>query len=153
MPATISTTKTKPSTRVASRKRRSSAPRATAAAASKKAAEPAPLSRAVGRPPRPGERHQNEGHGRRLTVAFEALEVFPALAESRDRLLLVVSKDHVATADIVTAVESDVALTIAVLRLANQVQGAQGPRGYGRQGRRAVERLGSADAGRPRPHL
>ncbi len=73
-----------------------------------------------------GERHQNEGHGRRLTAAFEALEAFPALAESRNRLLAVVSKDHVATADIVTAVESDVALTIAVLRLANQVHVGRG---------------------------
>jgi putative nucleotidyltransferase with HDIG domain len=73
-----------------------------------------------------GERHQNEGHGRRLTLAFEALEAFPALAESRDRLIAVVSKDHVATADIVTAVESDVALIIAVLRLANHAQGGRG---------------------------
>src|ERR1035438_8369727 len=67
-----------------------------------------------------GERHQNEGHGRRLTMAFEALEAFPALAESRDRLLSVISKDHVATADVVAAVESDVALIIAVLRLASR---------------------------------
>jgi putative nucleotidyltransferase with HDIG domain len=72
--------------------------------------------------PAAGERHQNEGHGRRLTMAFEALEAFPALAESRDRLLAVVSKDHVATADVVSAVESDVALIIAVLRLANRAQ-------------------------------
>src|SRR6202050_1391220 len=70
-----------------------------------------------------GERHQNEGHGRRLTMAFEALEGFPALAESRDRLLAVISRDHVATADVVTAVESDVALLIAVLRLANEGRG------------------------------
>jgi putative nucleotidyltransferase with HDIG domain len=72
--------------------------------------------------PASGERHQNEGHGRRLTMAFEALEAFPALAESRDRLLSVVSKDHVATADVVSAVESDVALIIAVLRLANRAR-------------------------------
>jgi HD-like signal output (HDOD) protein/DNA-binding CsgD family transcriptional regulator len=72
------------------------------------------------------ERHQNEGHGRRLTMAFEALEAFPALAESRDRLLTVISKDHVATADVVSAVESDVALAIAVLRMANQAQGGPG---------------------------
>jgi putative nucleotidyltransferase with HDIG domain len=71
-------------------------------------------------------RRQGEGHGRRLTIAFEALEAFPALAESRNRLLAVVEKDNVATADIVTAVESDVALSIAVLRLANQVQGSRG---------------------------
>ncbi len=74
-----------------------------------------------------GERHQNEGHGRRLTMAFEALEAFPALAESRDRLLSVIAKDHVATADIVTAVESDVALIIAVLRLGNRT-----PTGHGK---------------------
>jgi HD-like signal output (HDOD) protein/DNA-binding CsgD family transcriptional regulator len=59
-------------------------------------------------------------------MAFEALEAFPALAESRDRLLTVVARDHVATADVVTAVESDVALITAVLRLANQVQGRRG---------------------------
>jgi putative nucleotidyltransferase with HDIG domain len=73
-----------------------------------------------------GERHQNEGHGRRLTMAFEALEAFPALAESRDRLLSVISKDHVATADVVSAVESDVALIIAVLRLANRAKDGRG---------------------------
>jgi putative nucleotidyltransferase with HDIG domain len=73
-----------------------------------------------------GGRHQNEGHGRRLTQAFEALEAFPALAESRKRLLAVISKDHVATADVVSAVESDVALVTAVLRMANQAQGTRG---------------------------
>jgi putative nucleotidyltransferase with HDIG domain len=83
-------------------------------------------ARANGTPPAAAERHQNEGHGRRLTMAFEALEAFPALAESRNRLLSVVSKDHVATADIVSAVESDVALIIAVLRLANSAQDGRG---------------------------
>ena len=73
-----------------------------------------------------GQRHQDEGHGRRLTMAFEALEAFPALAESRDRLLAVISKEHVATADVVTAVESDVALIIAVLRLANRARDGRG---------------------------
>src|SRR3954453_14909806 len=73
-----------------------------------------------------GGRHQNEGHGRRLTMAFEALEAFPALAESRNRLLSVISKDNVATADVVAAVESDVALITAVLRLANRAQASAG---------------------------
>lgn len=73
----------------------------------------------------PGRR-PNEGHGKRLTSAFEALEAFPALAESRNRLLAVVEKDNVATADIVSAVESDVALSISVLRLANQVKEGRG---------------------------
>jgi len=84
--------------------------------------------RAGGSPAAPaahGARHQNEGHGRRLTMAFEALEAFPALAESRNRLLAVMSGDHVATADIVTAVESDVALIIAVLRVANHAQSSR----------------------------
>jgi putative nucleotidyltransferase with HDIG domain len=85
----------------------------------RRASQPAPRTGASNQAP--GERHQNEGHGRRLTMAFEALEAFPALAESRDRLLMVISKDHVATADVVSAVESDVALIIAVLRLANRV--------------------------------
>ena len=69
------------------------------------------------------QRHHNEGHGRRLTDAFEALEAFPALAESRNRLLRVVSQERVSSSDVVAAVESDVALVIAVLRLANQVEG------------------------------
>jgi putative nucleotidyltransferase with HDIG domain len=91
-----------------------------------KASAPGTAARANGPVPSTGERHQNEGHGRRLTMAFEALEGFPALAESRDRLLSVVAKDHVATADVVSAVESDVALIIAVLRLANRVQDGRG---------------------------
>jgi len=69
-----------------------------------------------------GRRH-NEGHGRRLTAAFEALEAFPALAESRNRLLRLVSAERISSGDVVTAVESDVALVIAVLRVANQIEG------------------------------
>src|SRR6478609_3821562 len=66
-------------------------------------------------------RSRNEGHGKRLTAAFEALEVYPALAESRDRLLALVGEEHPSTGDVVRAIESDVALVIAVLRLANGV--------------------------------
>jgi putative nucleotidyltransferase with HDIG domain len=69
------------------------------------------------------ERHHNEGHGRRLTAAFEALEAFPVLAESRNRVMRLFEGGEPATADIVSAVESDVALAIAVMRLANQVDG------------------------------
>jgi len=67
-------------------------------------------------------RRENEGHGRRLTAAFEALEAFPALAESRDRVLRLVTAERIATGDVIAAVESDVALVISVLRLANQVE-------------------------------
>src|SRR6476659_9763611 len=69
------------------------------------------------------QRQHNEGHGRRLTAAFEALEAFPALAESRNRVLRLFGQDQTSTAEVVAAVESDVALAIAVLRVANQVQG------------------------------
>jgi len=68
-------------------------------------------------------RRHNEGHGRRLTAAFKALEAFPALAESRNRVLLLFSEDRASTGEVVNAVESDVALAIAVLRVANQTQG------------------------------
>ena len=71
-------------------------------------------------------------------MAFEALEAFPALAESRNRLLAVISKDHVATADVVTAVESDVALIIAVLRLANRARDGKGTVETIVRGRRAA---------------
>src|ERR1044072_1460029 len=66
----------------------------------------------VGRP-------RNEGHGKRLTAAFEALEVFPALAESRNRLLALISEERPSIGDVVRAIESDVALVISVMRLAN----------------------------------
>jgi putative nucleotidyltransferase with HDIG domain len=70
-----------------------------------------------------GIRHHNEGHGRRLTAAFEALEAFPVLAESRNRVLRLFTLEKPPTADVVAAVESDVALAIATLRLANRVDG------------------------------
>jgi HD-like signal output (HDOD) protein/DNA-binding CsgD family transcriptional regulator len=69
------------------------------------------------------QRHHNEGHGRRLTAAFEALEAFPALAESRDRVLRLFEAERPSIADLVAAVESDLALTVAVLRLANRIEG------------------------------
>src|SRR5947208_8019799 len=87
-----------------------------------------PATAAVSAAPAPpdsaaAQRRHNEGHGRRLTQAFEALEAFPALAESRNRILRLFQEEKVSTGDLVAAVESDVALAVAVLRLANQVQG------------------------------
>jgi putative nucleotidyltransferase with HDIG domain len=69
------------------------------------------------------ERHHNEGHGRRLTAAFEALEAFPVLVESRNRVLRLFESGDPATADVISAVESDVALAVAVMRLGNAVDG------------------------------
>jgi putative nucleotidyltransferase with HDIG domain len=64
-------------------------------------------------------RSRNEGHGKRLTAAFEALEVFPALAESRNRLMALTAEERPSIGDMVRAIESDVALVIAIMRLAN----------------------------------
>jgi putative nucleotidyltransferase with HDIG domain len=69
------------------------------------------------------QRHHNEGHGRRLTAAFEALEAFPVLVESRNRVMRLFEAGDPPTADVVEAIESDVALAVAVLRLANRVDG------------------------------
>jgi len=69
------------------------------------------------------ERHHNEGHGRRLTAAFEALEAFPMLVESRNRVLRLFEAGEPSTADVVASVEADVSLCITVLRLANQIDG------------------------------
>jgi len=88
------------------------------------------------------ERRHNEGHGRRLTAAFEALESFPALAESRDRLLRVVEHEPVSVGDVIAAIESDVALVIAVTRVANAVKGPT--RGRVESVFQAVELLGPA---------
>jgi putative nucleotidyltransferase with HDIG domain len=65
-------------------------------------------------------RRHNEGHGRRLTAAFEALEAYPALAESRNRVLRVVRDERASAGEVVAAVESDTALMVAVLRMANR---------------------------------
>jgi putative nucleotidyltransferase with HDIG domain len=73
----------------------------------------------------PPSRH-NEGHGRRLTAAFEALEGFPALAESRNRVLRLVSEEAPSVSELVAAIESDVALVISVMRLANKHHGHRG---------------------------
>jgi putative nucleotidyltransferase with HDIG domain len=92
-------------------------PRATAAPAPP--AAPRAAAPAAPQPYAAVSRSRNEGHGKRLTAAFEALEVFPALAESRNRLLALVSEERPSIGDMVRAIESDVALVIAIMRLAN----------------------------------
>jgi putative nucleotidyltransferase with HDIG domain len=68
-------------------------------------------------------RHHNEGHGRRLTAAFEALEAYPVLVESRNRVLRLFEDGEPSMADVVSAVEADVALSVTVVRLANAIEG------------------------------
>ncbi len=99
----------------------------------------------IGRPTDPAaarERHHNEGQGRRLTSAFEALEAFPMLNATRDRVVDLFAEGEPTTADLVRAVEGDLALTIAVMRLANR--GEKASRGRVDSAVRAVETLSSA---------
>jgi putative nucleotidyltransferase with HDIG domain len=58
--------------------------------------------------------------GSRLAEAFEAVERFPVLIESRERVIAAATAETARTGEIVEAVESDVSLAIAVLRQANR---------------------------------
>jgi putative nucleotidyltransferase with HDIG domain len=58
--------------------------------------------------------------GSRLAEAFEAVERFPVLIESRERVMRAATAETSRLGELVEAVESDVALTIAVLRFANR---------------------------------
>jgi putative nucleotidyltransferase with HDIG domain len=58
--------------------------------------------------------------GTRLAEAFEAVERFPLMVESRERVMRAATAETARLSDIVAAVESDVALTVAVLRFANR---------------------------------
>jgi putative nucleotidyltransferase with HDIG domain len=60
-----------------------------------------------------GERHA-------LPRAFERMESLPALTESRDRLLALLRTPEPSASAIVEAVEADMALVVAVLRMANR---------------------------------
>src|SRR3982750_3349480 len=64
--------------------------------------------------------------GSRLAEAFEAVERFPVLFESRERVMRAATAETARVGEIVAAVESDVALTIAVLRFANRSGKAAG---------------------------
>jgi putative nucleotidyltransferase with HDIG domain len=69
---------------------------------------------------RPFRTRRSAGAGTRLAVAFDALEGLPAFAQSRGRLLDAVRAERPSTEELVAAVESDVALSIRVLRRANR---------------------------------
>lgn len=58
--------------------------------------------------------------GSRLAEAFEAVERFPVLIESRERVITAATAEAARIGDLVEAVESDVALSISVLRFANR---------------------------------
>ncbi|MGN6665338.1 MAG: HDOD domain-containing protein [Solirubrobacterales bacterium] len=58
--------------------------------------------------------------GSRLAEAFEAVERFPVLVESRERVIAAATAETARPSEIVEAVESDVSLAISVLRHANR---------------------------------
>ncbi len=58
--------------------------------------------------------------GSRLAEAFEAVERFPVLIESRERVIAAATAETARIGELVEAVEADVALTISVLRFANR---------------------------------
>ncbi|MGB7589448.1 MAG: HDOD domain-containing protein [Solirubrobacterales bacterium] len=62
--------------------------------------------------------------GARLAAAFEAVERFPALIESRARVMHAATAETARIGELIDAVESDVALAIAVLRYANRSGGS-----------------------------
>jgi putative nucleotidyltransferase with HDIG domain len=57
--------------------------------------------------------------GTALRAAFDALEDLPALPQSRDRLLDAAHSERPSTGELIAAIESDVALSTRVLRLAS----------------------------------
>jgi putative nucleotidyltransferase with HDIG domain len=58
--------------------------------------------------------------GSRLAEAFEAVERFPVLIESRERVIRAATAETARVGELVDAVEGDVGLAIAVLRFANR---------------------------------
>jgi putative nucleotidyltransferase with HDIG domain len=64
--------------------------------------------------------------GSRLAEAFEAVERFPVLIESRERVIAAATAETPRVGELVEAVEADVALTISVLRFANRSGGVGG---------------------------
>ncbi|MCW2979569.1 MAG: hypothetical protein JWO14_1296 [Solirubrobacterales bacterium] len=58
--------------------------------------------------------------GSRLAEAFEAVERFPVLIESRERVIAAATAETARVGDLIETVEADVALSISVLRFANR---------------------------------
>ncbi|MFN8161310.1 MAG: HDOD domain-containing protein [Solirubrobacterales bacterium] len=65
-------------------------------------------------------RRSGSAPGGRLAEAFEAVERFPVCFESRERVMRAATAETARVGEIVEVVESDVALTISVLRFANR---------------------------------
>jgi DNA-binding CsgD family transcriptional regulator/HD-like signal output (HDOD) protein len=94
---------------------------------------------ADGRPPRVGGRG-----GARLASAFDAVEAFPVLAEARTRLVRAAKRRGASGETLSPVIETDLGLTVVVLRAANA---QRGHRGIGSVPA-AVESLGPAGVAR-----
>ena len=139
-------------TQIATKQRRAPAPQKRAATAPPEAARPQTPAKArktkarqdercrvqAGRRPASAEARQG---GRRLATAFDAASRLPALAESRRRLLRASEREASSPGELAEAIESDVALTIAVMRAAGDAADAKGRTGGVRQ---AIEALSAA---------
>jgi putative nucleotidyltransferase with HDIG domain len=113
-----------PMTRAAAKERGSRSPgRRTGSAAGQSKAKPASPVR---------DRSLGQG-GKRLAAAFDAVSALPALAESRRRFLRVSEGATPSADDLAAAIESDAALAIQVMRVANNGGGPHGRTGGVRQ--------------------
>ena len=84
----------------------------------------------VGCPGRPRQDERGGGQGgRRLAAAFDSASRLPALAESCRRLLRASEREASSPGELTQAIESDVALTIAVMRAAGDAADAGGRAG------------------------
>jgi putative nucleotidyltransferase with HDIG domain len=68
----------------------------------------------------PAKAGEKPAPGARLAAAFEAVDRFPVLVESQARVMKAATAETARTGDVIEAVESDVALAVAVLRAANR---------------------------------
>src|SRR5919198_1444906 len=132
-----------PMSQVAIKEQREKPPRRSGGAAQpRKRAPKAPARspRSNGAPPKVGPASQNKARGgRRLASAFEVVSGLPALAEARRRVTLACEREGSSPTELAEAIESDVALVIAVMSAANNVGSPRGGTGVVRE---AIERLG-----------
>jgi putative nucleotidyltransferase with HDIG domain len=102
--------------------------------------------RGASKPATTAERRIGQG-GRRLADAFQAVSSMPVLAESRRRLLVACDRGGSSAGELVDAIESDVALTMAVMRAAGNGGGRPAGGGGVRQAIEALSPTGLAAVG------
>jgi putative nucleotidyltransferase with HDIG domain len=111
-----------------------------------KDAKPRKAKAPVSKPAKAAEPRGGQG-GRRLAEAFDNASRLPALAEARLRLLRASDGESSSPAGLAEAIESDVALTTAVMRAAGNSGHVQGSAGGVRQAIDALGALGVREVG------